>query len=237
MIDGDERSARGRYGLELAAVLALLGLFLSLMSAYDTVGAGIGSKAFLVGRMALLIGLCTLFLRRGGERWADLGLRRPKRWWMVPLLAAFGFVLLLALTAWLRGTLFPAIGAPPPPPSALAAIRGDLPQYLFYGFLVSWGSAAFGEELLLRGFVLDRLAKLFGSTSTAALLLAILVQAALFGAFHFHQGANALVAAAAGLVFGLIWLLGGRNLWACILLHGLVDFLTATDYYLASAPS
>ena len=119
--------------------------------------------------------------------------------------------------------------------SPLAGISGDLPQYLFYGFVVSWGSAAFGEELLLRGFILDRIAKLIGSDRVPALLAAIVVQAALFGSFHFHQGSNALVATVAGLVFGVIWLLGGRNLWACILLHGLVDFFTATDYYLAGA--
>lgn len=58
--------------------------------------------------------------------------------------------------------------------------------YLFYATLVSWGTAAFGEELIVRGFILDRLIKIIGSTALAPSLLAICFQAGLFGAFHFH---------------------------------------------------
>ena len=217
--------------LELLLIVALVGGFLSIMSAYETVNAGVWPKAFLVGRMAGLVLLCTWLLRRSGERWRDLGLRRPRPWWLIPLLVAGGFVALVVMTSWIRSSLVPALGLPPAGPSPLTSLQGDFPEYLFYATLVSWGSAAFGEELLLRGFVLDRLIKIAGS-STAAAVAAILVQSALFGSFHLHQGANALVATGAGLVFGFMWLLGGRNLWACILLHGIVDFTSYTNFYL-----
>jgi membrane protease YdiL (CAAX protease family) len=180
----------------------------------------------------VLVLLCTWFLHRSGERWSDLGLTRPKRWWPVPLLVLGGFVVLILAAHLVRNVLVPAMGLQPAPPSALLALRGDLPEYLFYATLVSWGSAAFGEELLLRGFVLDRLLNVLGRSNISAALLAIFIQAGLFGVLHLHQGANALVATAAGLIFGLIWLLGGRNLWACIILHGVVDLVTHTNYYL-----
>jgi membrane protease YdiL (CAAX protease family) len=218
--------------LELLAVLALASAFLSIMSAYDTINAGAGPKAFLVGRMAVLVLLCTWLLRRSGERWRDLGLVRPKRWWLVPLLIIGGFVVLVIAANLIRNVLVPSMGLQPPGPNALTGLRGDFPEYLFYATLVSWGSAAFGEELLLRGFVLNRLLKILGRDDAGAALIAIVVQAAIFGSLHIHQGANALVATAAGLVFGFIWLLGGRNLWACVLLHGSVDLITHTNYYL-----
>jgi len=175
--------SKRKYLLELGAILALLAVFLSMMSAYQTVGAGVGPKLFLVGRMVLLVALCTWLLRRDGERWRDLGLRRPARWWVVPLLVLGGFVLLVVLSGWLRSVVLPAIGAPPPQPSALAAIRGDLTQYLFYGFIVSWGSAAFGEELLLRGFVLDRLVKLNGQNFLATIFSIVAEDGALMSSF------------------------------------------------------
>jgi membrane protease YdiL (CAAX protease family) len=218
--------------LQLLVVLALAGAFLSIMSAYEAVNAGIWPKAFLVGRMAVLVLLCTWFLRSSGERWSNLGLRRPRRWWLVPLLALAGFVVLVVAANLIRDVLVPALGLRPPPPNPLTALRGDLPEYLFYATLVSWGSAAFGEEMLLRGFVLDRLLKVMGTSHIGAALVAVVVQAVVFGSLHLHQGANALVATAAGLVFGFVWLLGGRNLWACIALHGLVDLITYTNHYL-----
>lgn len=211
--------------------MAVLALFLSLMSAYDTIGAGVLPKAFLVGRMAFLLVLCTFFLRKSGERWADVGLRRPARLWPVPLIVAAGFIVLLVLNSWIRNSLLPSLGMPLPATNPLQAIRGDLGQYLFYAIAVSWGTAAFGEEMLVRGFILDRIAKLLGPRHRWTTVAAVILQALLFGSFHVHQGARALVAVAAGLVLGFVYLAGGRNLWPGIILHGLVDFVTHTNYY------
>lgn len=57
--------------LQLVAVLGLAAVFLSMMSAYETVDAGALPEAFLIGRMAVLVLLCTWLLRRSGERWGD----------------------------------------------------------------------------------------------------------------------------------------------------------------------
>lgn len=84
----------------------------------------------------------------------------------------------------------------------------------------------------MRGFMLDRFSKIIGSSSTPATLAAIFIQASVFGLFHLYQGwGGALVTGLVGLLIGLIWLLGGRNLWACILLHGIVDLVAATEAY------
>lgn len=227
-------SPRWQYALEFAVVVALLGSFQFVMSPSDIVGRGAGPKLFLLLRMAGVVLLCTWFLRREGRHWADVGLCRPRRWWMVPLLAAVGFVLLVALSTAMYQVILPAIGAQPPELSAGRAIRGDLAEYLYQAIPVAWGSAAFGEELVVRGFLLDRIARVIGSSRTPTYLAAIVLQAALFGAFHLYQGiGGALLTGAVGLLIGLVWLVGGRNLWACILLHGLVDFISATEAYTA----
>ena len=227
-------SPRWHYLLQFTAVVALIGSFQLVMSPGEVAGSGVGPKSFLLLRMAFLVLLCTWFLRRGGERWADVGLRRPPRWWTVPVLVAGGFLLLIVVSGVMYQVIFPAIGTPPPEYGAHRAIQGDLAEYLYFAIPVSWGSAAFGEELVVRGFLLDRIAKVIGSSGTPTYLAAIVLQALLFGAFHLHQGlGGALLTGAIGLVIGLVWLWGGRNLWACILLHGLVDFISFTESYTA----
>lgn len=225
---------RWQYALQCAVVATLLGSFQFLMSASDAIGGGAGPKLLLLLRMAGLVLLCTWFLQRAGERWADVGLRRPPRWWSVPLLVTGGFVLLIVLSGVMYRVVLPAVGAPPPELGAQQLIRGDLARYLYMAIPVAWGSAAFGEELVVRGFLLDRIAKATGSSGTPTYLAAVALQAVLFGAFHMYQGiGGALITGAVGLLLGLVWLWGGRNLWACILLHGLVDFIGATEAYTA----
>lgn len=223
--------SRWSYFLQLASILALLGVFLSLMSVNDAVNGGFAAKAFLVGRMALLILICTWFLRRGGESWADLGLRRPPRWWLVPLLVTGGFVAMLVLSSFLMNTVLPAMGLSLPQLKN-DEFAGDLAEFLFFLIPIAWGTAAFGEEMLFRGFVLDRIRKIIGSSGRGALLAAVVLQGVLFGSVHFYQGLGGiLVTGSLGILFGLIWLVGGRNLWACIILHGLINTVSDIEAY------
>lgn len=217
---------------ELVLVVAAFGAALSMMTVDQAVGGSVAAKLFVLARMAALVLLCTWLLRRSGERWADVGLRRPRRWWFVPLLVVLGFAAFLTI-ALSANPLLAALGVEPPRHTD-AALHGDLLEYLFWAGPVTWGSAAFGEELLLRGFILDRIAKLIGSSGTPAMLAAVLLQAALFGTLHFHQGlGGVLVTGSLGALMGLMWLLGGRNLWACIVLHGLINSISHYESYTA----
>jgi hypothetical protein len=93
---------RWHYLLELAIVVACTALLVSIMPAADAINAGWGPKSFMLARMAFLVLLCTWFLRGNGERWADAGLRRPGRWWMVPLLVAGGFLLFIMVSMFMN---------------------------------------------------------------------------------------------------------------------------------------
>ncbi|MCA1936906.1 MAG: CPBP family intramembrane metalloprotease [Asticcacaulis sp.] len=114
------------------------------------------------------------------------------------------------------------------------SIKGDVIAYAIWIVLVVWGSAAFGEELLARGFILNRMEAVFGR-SPVGIALAVLGQAAIFGALHAIQGTTGVVITAyIGIVLAGTYYLSGRNLWAPILAHGLMDTVSLTTMYLGA---
>lgn len=155
------------------------------------------------------------------QSWADLGLAR-RSWWRTLLVAIGGWFavsLLIALAAAVVGR---------PDVSDFDFIRGDRGGYVFM-LGVGWTTAAFGEEMIFRGFLLDRLAAILGRAGWAW-GVALVVQAALFGAVHFNQGPRGI--ALTGWLFGAAFLVTRRNLWASILIHGFIDTVGTTALYL-----
>lgn len=224
-----------RKALLQLAILSLLVVALSVpLSPSEVIGAAPGMKLALLGRMALLVAVATWMLRSAGKRWSDVGLRAPRRWWIVGVAVVAGYLALGGAAALLQILVLPRLGLAGPDLAAFAGLRGDLPEYLFWALPVAFGSAAFGEELVARGFLTDRIATLMGGAAPGGWVLfaAVLLQGVLFGACHAYQGlGGALVTAVVGMVLGLVWLWTGRNLWACIFLHGLVDFVSMTAFY------
>jgi membrane protease YdiL (CAAX protease family) len=115
---------------------------------------------------------------------------------------------------------------------AFAGLQGNLAFYLVLLIPIAWGTAAFGEEIIFRGFILRRLADAFGG-GRAAELGALLAQAALFGIGHAYLGPRGVLnAGALGLLAGMCYLINGRNLWPVIVAHGLVDTVGISMLYL-----
>lgn len=172
----------------------------------------------------------TLFLRREGTRWRSLvfGRQLPaSRVAAYGALAIVGAVFaLLITTAILR-----AAGLPPPDISAFTStVEGNLTLYLWLLIPVSWGSAAVGEELLTRGFLLHRLEGLAGTSA------AVVLQAFIFAVVHFYQGITGVASIfALALVFGAVYVKCGRSLLPLILAHGLIDTYAMTVIYLGRA--
>lgn len=87
----------------------------------------------------------------------------------------------------------------------------------------AWLSAAIGEEVVFRGFLLHELASLLG-TSGWRRAVAVVGGAALFGAAHANQELpGVLLTGLIGAFVGTAFFASGRNLPALILAHGLVD--------------
>ena len=96
--------------------------------------------------------------------------------------------------------------------------------------LVAWLAAGIGEELLFRGFLLDRLMRLRGMRGRK--WPAAIIQAAIFGLPHLYQGwGGVLVTASVGLFLAWLRFANRGNLWACILAHAAVDTIMLSLAY------
>jgi membrane protease YdiL (CAAX protease family) len=210
--------------LEVVAIIVLLeaGGVLGALSGFLPLSA--------IGSVLLPLLGATLFLHREGTPWRALAAGRPLSWKGVLGWTALAWVLCVLLTIPAQA-LLRALGIPPIDFRIFQALlEGNLMLYLWMLIPVSWGSAAIGEELLVRGFLQHRLEGLVG---TAA---AVLLQAVIFALAHFYQGLAGIINVfVVGLVFGVIYLRCGRNLLPLILAHGLIDTLAMTLFYLGEA--
>lgn len=184
----------------------------------------------------MTIVLLVLWLRWRGESLAQFGLIVPRK---ILLTLALGVALALtniALDSLIRSISTPLIvgltGANPHlDAETFAMIRGDLPLYLMIIPSV-WLFAGFGEEFLFRGYLMTRLAQIFGE-GKAAWTFAVIGQAILFALAHWYQGPVGMVPIGIGsVVTGIACVAWGRNLWPAIIAHGLVDTLGFTMLYL-----
>jgi membrane protease YdiL (CAAX protease family) len=100
---------------------------------------------------------------------------------------------------------------------------------------IVWVFAGFGEELGYRGYLLNRAADL-GNRSKTAYVFAMLYVAVLFGFGHYYKGLQGVMDSTySGVVLGGVYLLSGRNLWAPILAHGLVDTVAVAAVFMGWA--
>ncbi|MCW8194837.1 CPBP family intramembrane metalloprotease [Proteobacteria bacterium 005FR1] len=84
-------------------------------------------------------------------------------------------------------------------------------------------SAAIGEEIVYRGFLLHQLS-LVVPKGRAGEWIAIGIGALAFALPHYFQGIVGLITVAlVGIVLGWIFFRSGRNLWSLILAHALID--------------
>lgn len=182
-------------------------------------------SARLVLWEAALVGVAWLGLKVRGVGWAAVGLRSPPGWAEAVLLGLGGAGLLLAGSLLLRAVVERALGWTVDV-SAFRILEGN-PRALAGGLAVVWTLAAFGEELLYRGFLLDTIHVLLpgpGGTGGVSWWIALALSSLLFGLAHAFQGRAAVViSGAVGMGYGALVLLGGDTLWPAIVAHGVYD--------------
>ena len=107
--------------------------------------------------------------------------------------------------------------------SAFAELQGNV-GFLIVSLIVAWTLAAFIEEMVYRGYILNRAADLFGRAKIGW-IIGVIMRSLLFGYAHLaSQGTVGFFeTAVTGFVAAALYLLSGRNLWLPILFHGAVD--------------
>ena len=114
--------------------------------------------------------------------------------------------------------------------SSLDHLRGSLINYVIF-ILIMWVFAAFGEELLYRGYFMKRVAMLLGNSNKAWLISAFCISV-FFGIAHYYQGVSGMIATGlVGLCFALIFYKNRTNLTVAILTHGFYDMIGITLIY------
>ncbi|MBR9826868.1 MAG: CPBP family intramembrane metalloprotease [Alphaproteobacteria bacterium] len=186
----------------------------------------------------------TLLLRRSGQGWSAVGLRRPPSFVKLGLWTLVALVFGIVLDTLSQQLLPQILGIPDEATRAIderyqgrfANLPGNLNVYLMW-LALAWIIGGFIEELVFRGALISRFEQAFKGLPFAA-ILGVLVQAVIFGQQHlYYQGLAGAVATGAGAVLaGLIYLACKRNLWALILSHGLNNTLGLTVLYLGVQP-
>jgi len=199
------------------------------------VGGTIGSlSGFLplasIGSALLPVLVATLALRREGRSWRSVVfVRRLSPFQVIgyTLTAVLGGYLLAGLSS----IALQSLGLANRDLSLIAdGLSGNLTLYLWFMIPVVWGSAAIGEELVARGFLLHRIETL------ASTNVAIVLQAIIFAVAHIYQGIVGVVSIFfLALLFGKLFIRSGRNLLPLILAHGIIDSIGITLIYLGFA--
>ncbi len=189
------------------------------------------------GSLATVLTLlvCTWLLHRRASGWNALGLGRITHYRRTAAWSVGLFVVQMALPALVTIPLANALELPPQRMEAFAHMQGQVGLYLVMLIPVGWGAAAFGEEMIYRGFIFRRLLHAFGG-NTVAVAAALVAQSMLFALGHLYLGPRGMLnAAMVGLTSGVAYLANGRVLWPLIIAHGLVDSVGLTALYLGMA--
>jgi uncharacterized protein len=158
--------------------------------------------------------------------WREIGYVRPRSWIAT---AAIGIAFGIAFKFLMKMIMMPLLGADPINQAYhyLAGNRAAIPAMLFAVIV----GAGFGEETLFRGYMFERLGKLFGP-GVGAKTSIVLLTSALFGLAHYSvQGlAGAEQGAIVGLVFGTIFAITGR-IWMLMFAHAAFDVTAVAMIY------
>ncbi len=117
-----------------------------------------------------------------------------------------------------------------PEVSIVSPIQGDF-TVLLVSLPFMWVIAGLGEEVLHRGFIMRKLALIWGNTNQAW-IKALFVHAAIFGIGHFYQGLSGiLITTISGIIYGAAYYFSGKNLWVSIIAHSLANSIAFVEAY------
>jgi membrane protease YdiL (CAAX protease family) len=167
-----------------------------------------------------ILGWLSLRLRKSG--WRELGLSRPASWLLTIGLGILIGVVYQAISIWFVVPLLQQVTGEPLDLSNLISVHNNVSQLVLW-LAATWTIAAFGEELVYRGYLLNRFADLF-ERSQAGWVIGVIASSAFFGLGHAYQGITGILETFLfGCVMAGLYLAGRRSLWLPIIAHGVYD--------------
>ncbi|CAL2089130.1 CPBP family intramembrane glutamic endopeptidase [Tenacibaculum sp. 190524A05c] len=111
------------------------------------------------------------------------------------------------------------------------AVKGN-PVSLIFLLIFVWVSAAFGEEIVWRGYFMKQFVKFFGE-GKISMTINILLFGILFGLMHSYQGITGqLLTGIIGMILSYIFYKKKYDLWLNVAIHGWFDTIAILALYL-----
>lgn len=176
-----------------------------------------------------------IFMVARGVTWRSVGLRLPANWSLLlvaGVVAGIGVFLLEFFGT--QQIIFRATGQYPD----LHEFDDLVGNIELLGILLAANLvlAAFGEEMVWRGYALPRVADLLGG-GAASWVVALLFVNVGFGLAHLYQGFPGVIEATiGGVLYGAVYLLAGRNLIVPMAAHFTSNTIDFTLMYLGLYP-
>jgi len=181
----------------------------------------------------LVLGWVSLRLRRVG--WRGVGFSIPRDWRRALALGTLVGIAQEILSSFVVEPTLARLFGKTADLSDFRPLVGNA-TLLLVVLVANWTLAAFGEELVYRGYLMNRVAGLAGGTPWAWVASLVAVSA-LFGWGHVDQGVTGQVQAAIdGLILGLLYLGTRRNLMVPIVAHGVSNSLAFVLIYFGRYP-
>ena len=191
-----------------------------------------------VANIAMLI-VVWFGIKLRGETWKDIGLSfksiTPKEGFKVFLWSLLVF--LLAMAGFVIGSIIMANITGIPEGSAdmsgydyLKDNIGMLILTLIGVYIVS----SFGEEVIYRGFLINRISQI-GMSTKKAQWIAVILSSLIFGFVHYEWGPMGVgQTTIMGLALGICYLKLKKRLWILVLAHAYMDTILMLQMYMAS---
>ena len=181
----------------------------------------------------LLLGWISLRVRR--LRWRDVGLTRYRSWAMTIAVGVFLGALLETFQLLVTQPILARLLGRQPDLELFRMLTGNIKMTMLF-IALSWTLAAFGEEMVWRGYLMHRVADVGGRRPRAWIVSLVLVSV-VFGFAHGYQGLTGWAEEGiAGLALGLMYMRTGRNLCVPIVAHGVCDTIDMVLIFLGKMP-
>jgi membrane protease YdiL (CAAX protease family) len=182
-----------------------------------------------------LLAFAWISLRVRGLRWRDVGLSLNRSWAKTLALGLGAGLLMEALELFVTQPFLVWVLGKQPDLGDFKALHGN-PKLLAVAIVLAWTVAAYGEEMVYRGYLMNRVADLMNRTR-AAWIVSLLAVHIGFGFSHYYQGWTGVIdEGLMGLLLALIYLGTKRNLAVPIVAHGVADTVDFLLIFLGKFP-
>jgi len=188
-----------------------------------------------ISKTPFLFLLAWVSLRARKLRWKNVGLKRSESWLKTILIGVSAGIGIELLELFVTQPLLVRLNGKMPDLSQFQVLRHN-PQILLLGLALTWTLAAFGEEMVYRGYLMNRIAEI-GRNSRSAWIVSLVLANVLFGAAHMGQGITGMIENTLdGILLGVLYWHGKCSLATPIIAHGVTDTVDLLLLFLGHYP-